>query len=81
MSARPEPGTPVRARRPRDVRFVGDLTVNGEVRLSGGDATARLTVAGGDGGSRAWKPFLTEDDTAVSGTFAGRGFTTTIPSR
>ncbi|MEU4538476.1 alpha/beta hydrolase [Streptosporangium sp. NPDC023825] len=67
----------------RDVRFVGDLTVNGEVRL-GGDATARLTVTGGDGGSHAlelsWKAFLAEDDTAVSGTFAGRGFTATIPS-
>ncbi|MFF5110935.1 alpha/beta fold hydrolase [Streptosporangium sp. NPDC000509] len=68
----------------RDVRFVGDLTVNGEVRLSGGDATARLTVTGGGGGSRAldlsWKPFRAEDDTAVSGTFAGHGFTATIPS-
>ncbi|WP_440099987.1 alpha/beta fold hydrolase [Streptosporangium sp. H16] len=67
----------------RDVRFVGDLTVNGEVRLGSG-ATARLTVTGGDGGSHAlelsWKAFLAQDDTAVSGTFAGRGFTATIPS-
>ncbi|MGJ6965735.1 alpha/beta hydrolase [Streptosporangium sp. G11] len=67
----------------RDVRFVGDLTVSGEVHL-GGEATARLTVAGGDGGPRAlelaWKPFLAEDDTAVSGTFAGSGFTATVPS-
>ena len=67
----------------RDVRFVGDLTVNGEIRLGTG-ATARLTVTGGDGGSHAmelsWQAFLAEDDTAVSGTFAGHGFTATIPS-
>lgn len=67
----------------RDVRFAGDLTVNGEVRLDNG-ATARLTVTGGDGGSHAmelsWKAFLAEDDTPVSGTFAGRGFTATIPA-
>ncbi|WP_436757268.1 alpha/beta fold hydrolase [Streptosporangium sp. V21-05] len=67
----------------RDVRFVGDLTVNGEVRL-GTAATARLTVTDGDGGSHAvelaWKAFLAEDDTAVSGTFAGRAFTATIPA-
>ncbi|MEU8383729.1 alpha/beta hydrolase [Streptosporangium sp. NPDC048865] len=65
----------------RDVRFVGDLTVNGEVRLST-DATARLTVTGGGGShtvEMSWKAFLAGDDTAVSGTFAGRGFTATIP--
>ncbi|MER5643367.1 alpha/beta fold hydrolase [Streptosporangium sp. NPDC002524] len=67
----------------RDVRFVGDLTVNGEISL-GATATARLTVTGGDGGSHAmelsWKAFRAEDDTAVSGTFAGRGFTAKVPT-
>ncbi|MER6178133.1 alpha/beta hydrolase [Streptosporangium sp. NPDC001681] len=67
----------------RDVRFVGDLTVNGEIRL-GDDATARLTVIDGDGGSHpvrlSWKAFLPKDDTTVSGTFAGHDFIATIPA-
>ncbi|MEV8634913.1 hypothetical protein AB0395_24985 [Streptosporangium sp. NPDC051023] len=71
----------------RGVRFVDDLTVSGEIRLSGADpsfrdATARLDVTDG-GGSRAvrlsWEAFRATDETAVSGVFAGHRFTGTIP--
>ena len=69
------------------VRFVGDLAVSGEIRLggasrTGGEAAARLTVTDRDGTREvrlAWRPFTATEHPAVSGSYAGRRFTGTIP--
>ncbi|MFI6509855.1 hypothetical protein ACIBCT_19810 [Streptosporangium sp. NPDC050855] len=47
-----------------------------------GEVTARLDVTGGTGSHPvrlSWKAFHATDDTTVSGTFANRSFTGTIP--
>ncbi|TQS20982.1 alpha/beta fold hydrolase [Microbispora sp. KK1-11] len=71
----------------RDVRFVDDLTVNGEIHLNGSghpgdEATAKLDITSTDGSHPvrfSWKAFHATDDITVTGTLAERPFTGAIP--
>ncbi|MEW9529955.1 alpha/beta fold hydrolase [Microbispora sp. NPDC049125] len=61
-----------------DVRFVGDLTAGGRIRLTpDGEAAAELVVTGAAGAHRltlSWSAFQASERPPVSGSFDGRAF-------
>ena len=63
-----------------DVRYVSDVGVSGQVRLTMENVEADVTLSTGQQLHLSWTPFQTKDTLTVTGSTGGRPFTVCLPT-